>query len=216
MRATVERHISSRPASPRLLPVIVRVCAGDTSLSIRISDQGGGIPEGFASKVWAYGFTTSDMGAAPLDSGADDTNIGGVSGGGAGSGGDGSSQSAGSGASGSEGGSSGSGGEGSTGGSQSPGRAAAGLGGVQGSVQGGIGGAQGSGFGLQLQHTTEAPRQRYKLAGLGFGLPLSRLFARYFGGELALQNMPGYGVDAFLTLKNLVHLSDEWNERDHA
>lgn len=28
-------------------------------------------------------------------------------------------------------------------------------------------------------------------AGLGFGLPLSRLYARYFGGDLRLVNMPG-------------------------
>lgn len=29
-------------------------------------------------------------------------------------------------------------------------------------------------------------------AGLGFGLPLSRLYARYFGGDLRLVNMPGW------------------------
>jgi [3-methyl-2-oxobutanoate dehydrogenase (acetyl-transferring)] kinase len=72
------------------------------------------------------------------------------------------------------------------------------------------------GRGLGLAEVSEAPRQRYKLAGLGFGLPLSRLYARYFGGDLALQNLPGYGVDAYLTLKNLRHLSRDWSERDHS
>jgi [3-methyl-2-oxobutanoate dehydrogenase (acetyl-transferring)] kinase len=58
-------------------------------------------------------------------------------------------------------------------------------------------------FGALLSSVSDAPRARYSLAGLGFGLPLSRLHARYFGGELALVNLPGYGVDAFLTLRRL-------------
>ena len=37
-------------------------------------------------------------------------------------------------------------------------------------------------FGALLANVSDAPRQRYSLAGLGFGLPLSRLHARYFGG----------------------------------
>lgn len=38
------------------------------------------------------------------------------------------------------------------------------------------------------------------LAGYGFGLPLSRLYARYLGGSLKLVSLPGYGtsVDLFL------------------
>ena len=80
-----------------------------------------------------------------------------------------------------------------------------------------LGGGAGAGplFGAELSQVSEAPRQRYQLAGLGFGLPLSRLYERYFGGDLALQNVPGYGVDAYLTLKNLRHLSRGWCERDH-
>ncbi len=34
----------------------------------------------------------------------------------------------------------------------------------------------------------------------GFGLPMARIYARYFGGELTLKSMEGYGVDAYLYL----------------
>jgi pyruvate dehydrogenase kinase 2/3/4 len=37
----------------------------------------------------------------------------------------------------------------------------------------------------------------------GFGLPLARVYARYFGGELNLKSMEGYGVDAYLHLPRL-------------
>jgi len=41
------------------------------------------------------------------------------------------------------------------------------------------------------------------LAGYGFGLPLSRLYARYFGGDLRILSLDGYGTDAYLTLNRL-------------
>jgi pyruvate dehydrogenase kinase 2/3/4 len=41
------------------------------------------------------------------------------------------------------------------------------------------------------------------LAGLGYGLPLSRLYARYFGGELQVISMEGYGTDAYVHLKRV-------------
>jgi 26S proteasome regulatory subunit T1 len=31
------------------------------------------------------------------------------------------------------------------------------------------------------------------IAGLGFGLPMSRLYARYFGGSLSLVSLDGWG-----------------------
>lgn len=41
------------------------------------------------------------------------------------------------------------------------------------------------------------------LAGLGFGLPMSRAYARYFGGDLDLISLEGYGTDAYLYLPRL-------------
>jgi len=41
------------------------------------------------------------------------------------------------------------------------------------------------------------------LAGLGYGLPISRSYARYFGGDLSIMSMEGYGTDCFLHLKRL-------------
>ncbi|KAL7450604.1 hypothetical protein ACHAWC_005513 [Mediolabrus comicus] len=34
----------------------------------------------------------------------------------------------------------------------------------------------------------------------GFGLPLARIYARYFGGEVTIKSMEGYGVDAYVYL----------------
>lgn len=41
------------------------------------------------------------------------------------------------------------------------------------------------------------------LAGHGYGLPLSRLYARYFGGDLQIISLEGWGTDAFLHLSRL-------------
>ncbi|CEG66035.1 hypothetical protein RMATCC62417_02692 [Rhizopus microsporus] len=47
------------------------------------------------------------------------------------------------------------------------------------------------------------------LAGLGFGLPLARMYARYFGGSLTLVSMWGYGCDVFLKLRHIDELLAE-------
>jgi pyruvate dehydrogenase kinase 2/3/4 len=45
-------------------------------------------------------------------------------------------------------------------------------------------------------------------AGLGYGLPLSRLYARYFGGDLHILSMEGYGTDAFFHLRRLANAEE--------
>ncbi|XP_037954351.1 pyruvate dehydrogenase (acetyl-transferring) kinase, mitochondrial isoform X2 [Teleopsis dalmanni] len=47
------------------------------------------------------------------------------------------------------------------------------------------------------------------LAGYGYGLPISRLYARYFHGDIVLLSCEGFGTDAIIYMKAL---SDEANE----
>ncbi|KAG7312857.1 hypothetical protein JYU34_001238 [Plutella xylostella] len=47
------------------------------------------------------------------------------------------------------------------------------------------------------------------LAGYGYGLPISRLYARYFHGDLVLISCEGFGTDAVIYLKALTNEANE-------
>lgn len=49
---------------------------------------------------------------------------------------------------------------------------------------------------------------RAPMAGFGYGLPISRLYAQYFGGDLKLISMEGYGTDVYLHLNRLSSSSE--------
>ncbi|WIA32443.1 hypothetical protein OEZ86_003265 [Tetradesmus obliquus] len=187
MRAVVERHRGATYSTRRRIPPIqARVCSGATHLSIRISDQGGGLPMEHLEQVWSYGFTTSASGVPDLEQQQqqqqqhiDEANwAGGSSSSSADSASDPSST------------------------KEATAAAAAAEAAAAAAADAQLRKTANQ-FGALLANVSDAPRQRYSLAGLGFGLPLSRLHARYFGGDLQLVNLPGYGVDAFLTLRRL-------------
>lgn len=45
--------------------------------------------------------------------------------------------------------------------------------------------------------------------GLGYGLPLSRLYARYFKGDIKVGSVDGFGTDVYVYLQRLSHLAQE-------
>ncbi|KAF9978615.1 hypothetical protein BGZ73_001531 [Actinomortierella ambigua] len=47
------------------------------------------------------------------------------------------------------------------------------------------------------------------IAGLGFGLPLARIYAQYFGGSMHLISLDGHGCDVFLKLKQIDETLDD-------
>jgi len=121
MRAICETHDEDLDEDdlPKIKVVIV---AGETEITIKIADEGGGIQREDLQKVWFYAFTTvkntPDM----------DENISGL--------------------------------------------------------------------------------RRAPLAGFGYGIPISRLYARYFGGDLQITSMDGYGTDAYLYLSKLGNMDE--------
>ena len=42
----------------------------------------------------------------------------------------------------------------------------------------------------------------------GFGLPLARLYARYFGGNIHIQSMYGVGTDVYVNLNHLGNVKE--------
>lgn len=47
------------------------------------------------------------------------------------------------------------------------------------------------------------------LAGLGYGLPLGRAYAEYFGGAIAVQSLWGWGTDVYLSLRGVGIAKDD-------
>eukprot|EP00798_Chlamydomonas_sp_ICE-L_P023752 gene23752-9309_t len=116
LRAVQDRFDDDMDNDPP--PIRVVVAEGDEDVTIKVSDEGGGIPRSGMPKIWTYLYSTAK---APVEMDTVD-----VSGGGP-----------------------------------------------------------------------------VVLAGYGYGLPLSRLYARYLGGDLQIISMEGYGTDAHLHLNRL-------------
>jgi len=56
---------------------------------------------------------------------------------------------------------------------------------------------------------TMSPTEMAALAGYGYGLPMSKLYARYFHGDLIVNSLDGYGTDAIVYLKtNPLHAGE--------
>jgi len=52
-------------------------------------------------------------------------------------------------------------------------------------------------------YTTASPTSSKELCGYGFGLPLSRLYAQFFGGDIHMQSLYGHGTDCYICLNHL-------------
>ncbi|KAH7373243.1 hypothetical protein KP509_17G046100 [Ceratopteris richardii] len=117
LRAVLVRYMKTSSDPP---PIRVIVADGLEDVTIKISDEGGGIPRSGISKIWSYLYSTADT---PSVSG----------------------------------------------------------------------------------NSRDMPSA---MAGYGFGLPISRLHARYFGGDLQVMSMEGYGTDAYLHLTRLGNVQE--------
>ncbi|GAA6004802.1 hypothetical protein JCM11491_002236 [Sporobolomyces phaffii] len=124
-------------------PIVVTIGSVPGALTIRVRDQGGGVPPENVQSVFSYAFTSVPLLPDP-DSDPDSPSVyGGTTGAG---------------------------------------------------YMGGVGGGpQGGESALQTNVGT--------LAGLGFGLPLSRIYAEYFSGSLDLVSMYGWGTDVYCVVR---------------
>jgi signal transduction histidine kinase len=64
-------------------------------------------------------------------------------------------------------------------------------------------GNNGGNDGLGLDAIATASSGGSSIAGLGYGLPLSRAYAEYFGGGIAVQSLYGWGTDVYLRLNGV-------------
>ncbi|KAI5855908.1 mitochondrial branched-chain alpha-ketoacid dehydrogenase kinase-domain-containing protein [Tricharina praecox] len=120
LRAVVETHGSDSEDFP---PIKVIVADGKEDITIKVSDEGGGIPRSAIPLVWTYMYTTVE--ATP-----------------------------------------------------------------------------------SIEPDFNKSDFKAPMAGFGYGLPISRLYARYFGGDLKLISMEGYGTDVYLHLNRLSSSSE--------
>ncbi|KIY47860.1 alpha-ketoacid dehydrogenase kinase [Fistulina hepatica ATCC 64428] len=114
LRAVVERYGVEAEQYP---PIKVIVVEGKEDITIKISDEGGGIPRSAIPLIWTYMYTTME--------------------------------------------------------------------------------------GQGIDQDFHATDFKAPMAGFGYGLPLSRLYARYFGGDLRLISMDGFGTDVYIHLNRL-------------
>lgn len=114
LRAVQERFMDTDSVAP---PIRIIVADGIEDVTIKVSDEGGGIPRSGLPKIFTYLYSTAEN---PLD-----------------------------------------------------------------------------------ENTDLGTGENVTMAGYGYGLPISRLYARYFGGDLQIISMEGYGTDAYLHLSRL-------------
>lgn len=114
LRAVQDKYLESDQVAP---PIKIIVADGIEDVTIKVSDEGGGIPRSGLPKIFTYLYTTSEN---PLD-----------------------------------------------------------------------------------DHSDVGTANNVTMAGYGYGLPISRLYAKYFGGDLQVISMEGYGTDAYLHLCRL-------------
>ncbi|KAK4544492.1 hypothetical protein LTR36_004063 [Oleoguttula mirabilis] len=66
-----------------------------------------------------------------------------------------------------------------------------------------VSGGNGNSGGTALDAISGGAGGSSSLAGLGYGLPLGRAYAEYFGGGIAVQSMWGWGTDVYLSLRGV-------------